>query len=544
MVTLRIPLYAILAATLCTGEPLVQSVTVPIPGVEVKLSTQVGRPYDSRAVERDVRFLWSFGRFEDIRVETSEGPGDAVAVVFRATPRQFFTVREVTLEPNPFGLGVPDLRGARIDREAAQQAASQARRELELRGYAGARVAYELTPAARGEVDLKLKIDAGEEIRVGGLEFTGVTALPEAELLSALHALRPKRMLPGWRIRPQYTRGAVDAGVARLRSLYFFKGYVDAQIRPAEVNVADGKANLRIEVHAGARSTAAPANFCPSLFAERREAGRDGVLDFSASVDVDSAGRFGTAADRGRPYRVGRVQFSGNRHYSDAFLRRHLLLDEAALFDERRLRQSLARLNRTGLFENLDERSVDIRRNPQTGIADVRIALVERKRGSWNISGPLGPMSFAGPLQAAIGTHLPPWGRGIFELSTYTVSFSLFAFSQPLFPILAGGTGGRWLPVLSLARGYTPGEGWRSGFAVAPQLGWRRMAGGYLATQLQQRLLPALSGDRGLTPELPVTVHRPGGDTTIVCEPPAPRLGAVRGAVALALHAMGAFAGI
>ena len=535
---------AFFAATLCSGEPFVQSVTAPGVGTEVKLATQVGRPFDSRAVDRDVRFLWSLGRFEDIRVELSEGQGDAVAVVFRATPRRFFTVREVALEPNPFGLGAPPLKGARIDREAAQYAASQTRRELEQRGYPAARVAYELAPAVHGEVDLKLKIDAGEEVRMGGVEFAGDTALPEAELMSALRALRPRRMLPGWQIRPQYTPAAVDAAAARLQSLYFFKGYFDAQIRPAAVSVSDGKANLRFEVNARTRSATAPDNFCPALFAERRAAEREGVLDFSASVESDAAGRLRVSHDRGRPYRTGRIQFTGNQHYSDAFLRRNLVLDEAAPFDERRLRQSLARLNRTGLFENLDERSVDILRNAQTGIADVRIALVERKRGSWNISGPLGPMSFAGPLQAAIGTHLPPWGRGVFELSTYTVSVSVFAFARPLFPILAGGTGGRWLPVVSLARGYTPGEGWRSGFAVAPQLGWRRMPAGYVATQIQQRLLPALIGDRGMTPELPVTVHRPGGDTTIVCEPPAPRLGAVRGAAALALHAIGALSGI
>ena len=38
----------------------------------------------------------------------------------------------------------------------------------------------------------------------------------------------------------------------------------------------------------------------------------------------------------------------------------------------------------------------------------------------WLLSGPVGPMSVAGPLQFAIGSRLPSWGQGIFEMATYT----------------------------------------------------------------------------------------------------------------------------
>src|SRR5262249_8522609 len=156
----------------------------------------------------------------------------------------------------------------------------------------------------------------------------------------------------------------------------------------------------------------------------------------------------------------------------------------------------------------------------------------------------VGPMSFAGPLKAATGMRLPAWGRGVLELSTYTASFSVFAFARPLPPILGVATNKRWLPVLSFERPYTPGEGWRSGFAIAPQLGLRSLTASYLTTQIEQRLLPVLNGDRGLVPELPVTVHRPAGDTIIVCEPPGIKLGALRNATGMALHTLGAFSGM
>ena len=48
-----------------------------------------------------------------------------------------------------------------------------------------ARVAYELTPAASGDFDLKLKIDPGRAVRVSRVEFTG-----DLEQLQREHLLR------------------------------------------------------------------------------------------------------------------------------------------------------------------------------------------------------------------------------------------------------------------------------------------------------------------------------------------------------------------
>jgi outer membrane protein assembly factor BamA len=514
------------------AQPLVQSVTVAGTGLEVKLGTQVGRPFDTRIVEQDVRYLWNLDRFDDIRVETAEGTDHDIAVVFRTSPRQFFTIRSVRIEPNSFGLTSTLPEGVRIDRRRAHELAMDARKQLQERGFPDARVTYELTSAMGDTVDLKLQIDPGDAVRVSGVEFTG--ALSSEELQHALHALRPRRILPGWRILPSYTQSAVDADVARLRSHYFFKGYFDADAQAGTIETAGGNARVTIDIHEGPQYRAIPLGFCPALFAERRAAEREGVLDFSATVNVDRSGQLTSSTARGQQYRVGRIEFSGNHSYSDVFVLRNLVIDEAQLFDERKLRQSVARLNGAGVFENLDERRVAIVRHPETGVADIHIHLTERKRGSWRISGPIGPASFAGPLQGSIGMRL--W--------TYTASVSALAFAPPLLPILAARTSRLWLPVVSLQRPYMPGEGWRSGFAIAPQLGWRLMGARYLATQLEQRLLPILNGNHGLEPELAITVHRPSSDTTVVCEPAGSKFALLRRVTGTALHSLVSLSGL
>jgi hypothetical protein len=66
----------------------------------------------------------------------------------------------------------------------------------------------------------------------------------------------------------------------------------------------------------------------------------------------------------------------------------------------------------------------------------------------------------------------------------------------------------------------------------------------YATTQIQRRLLPLLSGDRGLVPELPVTVEGPNASGTMFCEPPPPRLMPLRTAASLSVRLLGVLTGL
>src|SRR4029077_19553414 len=204
---------------------------------------------------------------------------------------------------------------------------------------------------------------------------------------------------------------------------------------------------------------------CSSLLAQRRDAERHGIIDFDATLHAQPIdGRSNSVSltnsiDHGPPYRIGRINFTGLRHYSDALVRANLLVDEGQWLDELQLRKSADRINQAEMFEPINANSIALHTNEKTGIADVTIHLKERKRGSWNLSGPVGPASFAGPLEGSISSRLPSWGRGLLELSSYTASLSLIAFSQPLVPVLSILPKGTLIPVLAFSRPFTPGEG-------------------------------------------------------------------------------------
>ncbi len=529
------------------ADPLpVQSVTLAGTRFPVTLSTQPGHPYDARTVETDVRKLWDTGRFDDIRVESDGG-----SLVFHVHEAPRLRLHEILIEPHSFGLHPKVAEGTPINLLRAHEVAVEAQKRLSAEGYLHAHVDDILVPVSPGNVDLRLTVHTGEPVDVEDIEFQGSPGLSIHELRSALRAEHIRRILPpipgiwaGWRLLPAYSEQAVNGDLARLRSLYLSRGYYDADVRLVETEILGKTAKVHIVVQSGPQyRDSGTADLCSCLLQERRNAERKGILDFSASLDVQEV-----SSKRGAPpvaeltsrvnedpaYRVGRIEFTGNHRYSDSAVRSNMVLDEGAPLDRMLLRKSLARINRTGWFAPIGENAVRIRENPATGTADLTLRLAERQHRSWSISGPVGPLSIAGPLQASITSRLPAWGRGLFELSTYSASFSLVAFAHPAIPILS--IASKSLPVLAIQRPFTPGEGWTSGFAIAPQLGWRRTTLGYAMTQIEERLLPRLAGDGALEEELQVTVERPQGEMVLACEPPKPRLANVRRAASLCIR--------
>ena len=523
---------------------MVRSVAIRGTRMPVVLATQVGQPYNAAVIRQDVRRMWSMGRFDDIRAEAAPRE-DGTGVIFYVRESPMLRLRKLVMEPANLGVRLSLPEGAPLDRRSAQAAAAEARKQLIILGYANAQVNFDLVPIAIHQADLKLSLTPGAKIRVTDVQFAGDTALDSKELHQALRELQIRHIF-GWPLFPAYSEEAIHAGLAQLRSFYLSKGYLEARVRLDSTEIHGRDARFRIRVEAGTLRSVKqrPCDLCAALLEARRLAESRGSVDFSATLNVRTDGGLTTAIERGTAYRVGRIEFNGNHHYSDATLRRDFLIQEGQLLDQFLLRKSIDRLNRSKLFEPIDESRVAIHRGDGAGVVDVTVRLTERKRGSWRLSGPVGPASFAGPLQASISSRLPPWGSGIFELATYSASISVFAFAHPILPLLALSPKRPLLPVLVLARPFSPGEAWQSGFSIAPELGWKASALTYPATQVQQRLLPVLAGNRGLIPDLPVTVEGPNGEGVMLCEPPEPRFRTLRYISGMGLRLMGALTGI
>jgi hypothetical protein len=467
----------------------------------VTFATQVGHPYDSATVAKDVRTLWNLGRFQDIRVETIDRP-EGTDVIFHGTPEPQYAVHEIQLRPNHFGVQLAVTPGSLLTRFHARDLAHTAERQLNDRGYWKAKVDWRFEPISKGRYDLVLSVSPGEAPKV---RASGDTSLHPPKI---------------------YSSAAIDTYAARLMSHYIALGYYDARVNVTK-QVLGKDAMVSFDVVRGDFHRPIDMKvLCGCLFKQRRAAELRGIVDFSASLDESGI----AAVQLGRPYTVGRINFYGHKHFSDSTVRRNLLIDEGAPLDGQLLRRSLARLNRSGMFEDIDERQVQIQDTIRPGVADINIHLIERRHGAWNFSGPL-------PISAAIRMRLPAWGQRLFELSSYAVSFNLLAYSS----ILKLTTARRFLPILSLERPFTPGAGWLSGFAYSPQIPKKLAAANYLYTQFDRRIQPLLAGQRG--PDIPVSFQRPaGGEATLMCESPKPRFHIARMVFGISLNVIRSFA--
>ncbi|HUI80908.1 MAG TPA: POTRA domain-containing protein [Bryobacteraceae bacterium] len=457
----------------------------------IELESRAGEPLDSTKLDHDVKTLWRSGQVADVTVQTV-ADGEALQLLFRVRARRFFELRKVEIEPPTPGINPGIAPGGDIDSQEAQQAAARIRKQLDGSGFPNVTVTSRLVLIGAGKVDWKIHVDKGHAVDIGAVTFSGHPGVPASRLK---HALGIKRR--------GYSPDAVVSGAANLRSFYFHHGYLAADVLPASLRIENGKAAIDYVIDSGPHSEFAAQAACREFAEERRDAERSGVLDFHARVEADG---LKTSAKQGRAYRVHRIQFRGNHSFGDITLRRAFLLAEGDPLDETKLRKSLARLNRSGLFEPLTPSSVVLNTPPGTDVTDVTVWLKEKKLHNWLLSGPVGPMSLAGPLQFAIGTRLPTWGQGIFELSTYILSANLMLFAKPVSELIPFLPHKRFLPLLTLQRPLLSGQPVFSGITIAPQLGWRGMLGGYAASKVRNLTHEFSQTDRAFQSPLPVMI--------------------------------------
>jgi len=267
---------------------------------------------------------------------------------------------------------------------------------------------------------------------------------------------------------------------------------------------------------------------CACLLDQRRSADAQGRLDFTAEVESASADAPVDLTARilaGSAHSVGRINFAGHSGINDSTLRRAMTIYERDLLDVGQLRRSLARINDLGIFETLTLADISVARRDDGVTADLTIPVHERKRRWWSVSSS-SMIPGIGALQASVSSRLPPWGRGIFEATTYFVSLNVVGFATPF---------------LALQRPVIPGQEPLSGFTVSPALSPQAMLRHYGLTHLAHRI-GFMVDDLGNDPlVVPVTSAGQLKAEPLICVPPKARLWWLRrGATVASKIALGA----
>jgi outer membrane protein insertion porin family len=301
-------------------------------------------------------------------------------------------------------------------------------------GYPRAHVRMRLEDVPTAAVRAIFEIRDGPRITVARVAFAGNQAFSNARLERQMKRVAPQARLAGLRGKTVYTPERLEEDLERLENFYRNHGYPEARVGQAEVQVSETRARRWLP-WPHRRSVARYQIFIPveegklyrwSAVTLERELASDAFGKLSAELaarsrlkpgapysqqelervremlarlkvrtpaearplapEVDAQPDFDPAAGtvrvtfrirEPRPYTVRRIEFLGERRFSDRYYRRRILLKEGDPFDAAKLERGLAQLARAGLVRPAKPEDVHVRFDDRSRTADVTIRVQE-----------------------------------------------------------------------------------------------------------------------------------------------------------------------
>jgi len=225
----------------------------------------IPRPVTTTEIRESLNRLWSLGIFENVRVtEIQRAGGRVLQYHFDLRPY----VRSLRWEGKP-GLDEAQLAavanlplGGSAEAERLEKARQDLMARYQREGFFEARVQIDAAadPVTNG-YDITFVLDAGEQFRVGQIEFDGANRVPEDVLARAFSGKR--RFIPiefitgpfGQRSGRPYQERAVRDGIQAVRAKLGEEGFFEARVTVGkpQLDTAEHRVNLRIEIAEGPR---------------------------------------------------------------------------------------------------------------------------------------------------------------------------------------------------------------------------------------------------------------------------------------------------
>lgn len=362
--------------------------------IRVHIRSQAGQRLDRARVDQDLRAIYAMGFFEDVQAELDDSGREGV-LTFVVRERPYIT--SVQLEGGDEELKPEEVEAALkvrartiYDPDKVRRGVEDAKRLYEEKGFLDVQITPELKTAdAAGDVELLYRIEQGEPVRVGEIEFEGNENLSSGDLRGVMQT--KEKWFLSWLFKSgTLNREALKTDVERITALYYDNGFVNVKVGEPKVTREDDELRVLIPIVEGEQynfgevrfagdvppSTEEETQLFSSIQAETGKVFRASILRDDVTTLTDFLGDQGYAfanvepetlirpeekavdvtfrMNRGRPVSIGKIEITGNTKTRDKVIRRELRIGEQEQFSATKLRRSRDALRRLGFFSDVN----------------------------------------------------------------------------------------------------------------------------------------------------------------------------------------------
>lgn len=215
--------------------------------VRAQLETQAGKPYNPRAVARDIRRLYEMGHWDHIRVD---GDLDAGALTLTYIFVEKRRIQEIRIIGND-KVRLRHVRGALTWKEGESfvpDAYDDERKAIialyQSKGLPNASVDITVEEVAPGQVRVTYAIDEGKKARIRNVTFDGNDAFSDRQLRKGM-----KTRSAWWFLGGRYNEDKFEADLDKLIDKYANAGHLEAQVAETALDYSEDGKRLNVTIH-------------------------------------------------------------------------------------------------------------------------------------------------------------------------------------------------------------------------------------------------------------------------------------------------------
>ena len=380
------------------------------------IKTETGDILSREQLSQDIRSIYRMGYFEDIRVETDEGP-DGEIVTFRITEKP--TIRVIRIEGADRGFDEEEIlenldikTGSILNIAKVRRNVQRIESMYKEDNYHNATVEYKVIPLENNQADLEFIIEEGEKLKIEKIRFEGNNNYDDEQLKDLMNTSE-KGFFSFITQSGELNREDLDQDIAALSAFYQNNGYIQARIGEPEVELGEESITVTIKIEEGRRFRFGSVDIEGDLIFPKeqlldgvqvtgqeyynRELVRSDVLalktlyanegyayaEVTPRIDRDEENLvvdIHYTIDKKSLVYFEKIIITGNDKTRDKVIRRELRVYEKELFSESRMKRSIQNLYRLDFFE-------DVKVDTPKGSADdqmlLKIDVTEKSTGSF-----------------------------------------------------------------------------------------------------------------------------------------------------------------